>query len=70
MQVGIPALVLERESGPREEGAAITFWPNAFRVLDELGVAEPLRKTHPLLERQGLDPMARPGLEAVRCFRH
>lgn len=54
VQVGIPAVVLERESGPREQGAAITFWPNAFRVLEELGVAGPLRETHPLLERQGL----------------
>lgn len=52
LQVGIPAIVLERESGPREEGAAITFWPNAFRVLDELGVADALREAHPLLERQ------------------
>lgn len=39
--------------GPREEGAAITFWPNAFAVLDLLGCAEPLRKTHPLLDRRG-----------------
>lgn len=51
MQVGIPALVLEREPEPRQEGAAITFWPNAFRVLDVLGVADLLRKTHPMLTR-------------------
>ena len=57
VQVGIPVLVLEKGAGLREEGAAITFWPNAFRVLDELEVAGPLRKTHPLLERHGLVPM-------------
>ena len=45
-------VVLEREAGPREEGAAITFWPNAFRVLDALGLAQAVRDTHPhLLER-------------------
>jgi 2-polyprenyl-6-methoxyphenol hydroxylase-like FAD-dependent oxidoreductase len=52
-QVGIPAIVLEREGGLREEGAAITFWPNAFAVLDLLDCAEPLRKSHPLLDRRG-----------------
>jgi hypothetical protein len=44
-------VVLEREGGPREEGSAITFWPNAFRVLDALGAAAPVRDTHPLLRR-------------------
>ena len=51
LQVGFPAVVLEREGGPREEGSAITFWPNAFRVLDALVVAAPVRDTHPLLHR-------------------
>ncbi len=50
-QVGIPVVVLEREGGPRQEGSAITFWPNAFRVLDALGVAAPVRETHPLVHR-------------------
>ncbi|BDA50263.1 FAD-dependent urate hydroxylase [Coccomyxa sp. Obi] len=50
-KVGIPAVVLEREGGPRQEGSAITFWPNAFRVLDALGVAAPVRETHALLHR-------------------
>ena len=44
-------VVLEREGGPRQEGSAITFWPNAFRVLDALGVAAPVRETHALVER-------------------
>ncbi len=44
-------MVLEREGGPRQEGSAITFWPNAFRVLDALGVAAPIRDTHALVER-------------------
>ena len=50
-QVGIPVLVLEREPGPRVEGAAITFWPNAFAVLELLGVAEGLRQSHPMMQR-------------------
>ncbi|CAL8465230.1 g4765 [Coccomyxa elongata] len=50
-KVGIPVVVVEREGGPRQEGSAITFWPNAFRVLDALGVAAPIRDTHALVER-------------------
>lgn len=52
VQVGIPVVVLEREPAPREEGSAITFWPNAFRVLDTLGVAHHVRETHSLVHRQ------------------
>ncbi|EIE23272.1 FAD/NAD(P)-binding domain-containing protein, partial [Coccomyxa subellipsoidea C-169] len=54
-KVGVRAVVLEREGGPREEGSAITFWPNAFRVLDALGVAAPVRESHPLVRSFGLD---------------
>ena len=43
--------VLERESGPRREGSAIGLWSNAFRALDALGLAEPLREAHPLFDR-------------------
>ena len=43
--------VLERESGPRREGSAIGLWPNAFRALDALGLAQPLREAHPLFDR-------------------
>lgn len=50
-KVGFKVLVLEREPAPRHEGSAITFWPNAFRVLDALGVAAPVRSTHPLVHR-------------------
>ncbi|BDA50264.1 Monooxygenase 2 [Coccomyxa sp. Obi] len=50
-KVGILVVVLEREGGPRQEGSAITFWPNAFRVLDALGVAAPVRETHALVQR-------------------
>ena len=49
--MGIPVTVLEREGGPRREGSAIGLWPNAFRALDALGVAEPLRAAHPLFDR-------------------
>ncbi|BDA48885.1 Monooxygenase 2 [Coccomyxa sp. Obi] len=50
-KVGIPVRVIERENGPRREGSAIGLWPNAFRALDALGVAEPLREAHPLFDR-------------------
>ena len=49
--MGIPVRVLERESGPRREGSAIGLWPNAFRALDALGLAQPLREAHPLCDR-------------------
>lgn len=49
-KVGIAAVVLEQSAKPREEGGAIALWPNAFRALNALGVAEPLRKAHPLLQ--------------------
>ena len=55
-QVGIPCKVLERDAGPRKGGSAIGLWPNAFRALDALGVAEPLRQAHPLLTRQDTVP--------------
>lgn len=51
VQVGIDAVVLERDPGPRLEGSAIGLWPNAFKALDALGVAGPLRDAHPLLQR-------------------
>jgi 2-polyprenyl-6-methoxyphenol hydroxylase-like FAD-dependent oxidoreductase len=51
LQVGIPAIVLERESTLRQSGSAIALWPNAFRALDALGVADTLREAHPQLER-------------------
>ena len=51
-QVGIGAKILERDAGPRLEGSAIGLWPNAFKALDALGVAGPLREAHPMLQRQ------------------
>lgn len=50
-QVGIPSLIVERDPGPRQEGSAIALWTNAFRALDALSVAVPLRDAHPLLQR-------------------
>eukprot|EP00884_Botryococcus_braunii_P016479 jgi/Botrbrau1/3514/Bobra.341_2s0042.2 len=50
-RVGIPTIILERESGPRQEGSAITMWPNAFRVFDALGVGDAIREDHPPLTR-------------------
>jgi 2-polyprenyl-6-methoxyphenol hydroxylase-like FAD-dependent oxidoreductase len=53
-KVGIPVLVLERETSLRLEGSAIAMWANAFRALDALGVGDALRCSHPLLERTEL----------------
>ena len=50
-QVGIPALVLERDSELRLEGSAINLWSNAFRALEALGIAQPLLDSHPALGR-------------------
>lgn len=52
LQVGVPCKVLERDPGPRKGGSAIGLWPNAFRALDALGVADSLRQKHPLISRQ------------------
>ncbi|KAG2451908.1 hypothetical protein HYH02_003683 [Chlamydomonas schloesseri] len=50
-QVGVPVRVYERGPGLRQEGAAIGLWSNAWRALEELGVAEALRPGHLLLNR-------------------
>ena len=50
-QVGIPVRVLERDDVLPAGGSAIAMWANAFRALDAIGVAAPLRAAHPLLER-------------------
>ncbi len=50
-QVGIPAVVLERDAGLRLEGSAIALWSNAFRALEAVGVAQPLLDDHPPLRR-------------------
>ncbi|GMH36060.1 hypothetical protein BSKO_03928 [Bryopsis sp. KO-2023] len=48
---GMPCVVLERDSGPRKEGASIGLWPNAWRALDVLGVGDDLREVHPVCDR-------------------
>jgi 2-polyprenyl-6-methoxyphenol hydroxylase-like FAD-dependent oxidoreductase len=45
-RVGLPAVVLERGPGPRDEGAAIGLWANAWRALDALGCAGALRAAY------------------------
>ena len=50
-QVGIPAVVLERDAGLRLEGSAIALWSNAFRALAAVGVAQSLLDDHPPLRR-------------------
>ncbi|DBA84691.1 TPA: hypothetical protein ACH3X1_005947 [Trebouxia sp. C0004] len=51
IKIGVPCKVLERDPGPRKGGSAIGLWPNAFRALDALGVADSLRQKHPLISR-------------------
>ncbi|KAK9867118.1 hypothetical protein WJX84_005919 [Apatococcus fuscideae] len=50
-KVGLPVTVMESSADVRKEGSAIALWTNAFRALDALGVAQPLRDAHPLLTR-------------------
>lgn len=50
-RVGIKSLVLESAPGPRDSGAAIALWRNAWRALDVLGVGEKLRHDYILLDR-------------------
>lgn len=50
-RVGIKSLVLESAPGPRDGGAAIALWRNAWRALDVLGVGEKLRHRYILLDR-------------------
>ncbi len=61
MQVGLPVLVLESSPDERKEGSAIALWTNAFRALDALGVAEPLRAAHPLLTRSIVNSLPKHG---------
>jgi len=43
-RLGVDAVVvLEQSKNLRNEGAALTLFPNAWRVLDALGVADVLR---------------------------
>lgn len=43
---GISVRVLEAGSSLRQEGSAIGLWDNAWRALDELGVADSLRPSY------------------------
>lgn len=42
-RVGVKALVLEQSGGLRTEGTSLSLFPNAWRALDALGVADKLR---------------------------
>jgi 2-polyprenyl-6-methoxyphenol hydroxylase-like FAD-dependent oxidoreductase len=41
--VGVKVLVLEQSGGLRTEGTSLSLFPNAWRALDALGVADKLR---------------------------
>ncbi|CAA7391445.1 unnamed protein product [Spirodela intermedia] len=49
-RLGLRSLVLEWSDSLRSSGFALTVWANAWRALDELGVADSLRRQH-LLHR-------------------
>ncbi|KAL4450754.1 hypothetical protein ABPG77_001110 [Micractinium sp. CCAP 211/92] len=46
-RAGIPAVVLEAAEQLQAGGSALGLWTNAWRALDALGAAEPLRQRHP-----------------------
>ncbi|CAL5228140.1 g11219 [Coccomyxa viridis] len=50
-RVGVSSLVLERASSARQEGFSIGAFSNAWRALEELGVADDVRKGHLSQER-------------------
>jgi 2-polyprenyl-6-methoxyphenol hydroxylase-like FAD-dependent oxidoreductase len=41
--VGVKALVLEQSGALRTEGTSLTLFPNAWRALNALGVADEIR---------------------------
>ena len=45
-RIGLKSLVLERSDSLRTSGAAFIMWPNAWRALDALGVADTLRPNY------------------------
>ncbi|KAL4433828.1 hypothetical protein ABPG75_000269 [Micractinium tetrahymenae] len=57
-QAGLPVVLLEAGQQLPAGGSALGLWTNAWRALDALGAAEPLRRRHPTvhdveLVRQG-----------------
>lgn len=50
-KVGFSCLVLERSSELRVTGAALALFPNAWRALRELGVAEKLTPHYRAVEK-------------------
>ena len=45
-RVGIKAIVLEQSESLRTEGTSLSLFPNAWRALDALGVADKLRGSY------------------------
>lgn len=45
-RVGIKSVVFERADNLRTTGAALGVWTNAWKALEELGVADYLRQHH------------------------
>lgn len=46
-RAGLPVVVLEAAAQLPTGGSALGLWTNAWRALDALGAAEPLRQRHP-----------------------
>jgi 2-polyprenyl-6-methoxyphenol hydroxylase-like FAD-dependent oxidoreductase len=60
-RLGFRVRVLERSSGPRDEGAGLTLWPNAVRALERLGLQQVLADSaHRLTGLVTLLPDGRP----------
>jgi len=49
-RIGLKSVVLERSDSLRATGTALVMWPNAWKALDALGIADTLRPNYPLLD--------------------
>lgn len=49
-RAGLPVMVLEAAEQLPAGGSALGLWTNAWRALDALGAAEPLRRQHPTVQ--------------------
>lgn len=49
-RLGKESVVLEASENLRVTGFAFTTWTNAWKALDALGIGEPLRRQHQLLQ--------------------
>ena len=43
-RLGIPVLVVERDTAPRESGTALSLWPNTLAALGTIGLSQAIRE--------------------------